>query len=149
MWQIVAKWSCTFFLAGVYFYGGIPKLFNIEAFSKVVAAYGIVPDNLVTVTAVVLPSVEVVTAVGLLLNKTWAKVAALLLLLLFMSILSYGIHLGLDIDCGCFGPEDPEHLAFSGLRTALIRDLFFLLPACFLLFADSSWITHLFKRRIV
>ena len=85
MWQIVAKWSCTFFLAGVYFYGGIPKLFNIEAFSKVVAAYGIVPDNLVTVTAVVLPSVEVVTAVGLLLNKTWAKVAALLLLLLFMS----------------------------------------------------------------
>jgi hypothetical protein len=31
--------------------------------------------------------------------------------------------LGLDIDCGCFGPEDPESRAYGGLRTALYRDL--------------------------
>jgi len=149
MLRVVAKWGCALFLAGVYLYGGIPKLFNINAFSEVVSAYGIVPDSMVVFTAVILPSVEVVTAVGLLLNKKWAQISALLLLLLFISILSYGIYLGLDIDCGCFGPEDPEHLAFSGLRTAVIRDLVFLIPACFLLVVDNSWINNLFKRRIV
>ncbi len=122
---VVVKWICTIFLAGVYLYGGIPKLFNIDAFSEVVGAYGLLPDSLVDAVALVLPLIEVATAVGLLLNKQWSRISALLLLLLFISILSYGIYLGLDIDCGCFGPDDPEHIAFSGLRTALIRDLFF------------------------
>jgi len=41
----------------------------------------------------------------------------------FMSILGYGIHMGLDVDCGCFSAEDPEAEAFHGLRSALYRDL--------------------------
>ena len=41
---------------------------------------------------------------------------------LFMAILGYGISMGLDVDCGCFGPEDPESKAFHGLRAALYRD---------------------------
>lgn len=127
----------------------MPKLFNINAFADVVAAYGLVPDFLVIPVAVLLPGVEIVTAFGLLFKKNWARIAALLLLILFISILSYGIYLGLDIDCGCFGPEDPEHAAFSGLRTALVRDLFFLIPACYLLFIDNSWIKHIIKRRKV
>jgi hypothetical protein len=31
--------------------------------------------------------------------------------------------MGLDVDCGCFGPEDPEAEAFHGLRLSLFRDL--------------------------
>jgi hypothetical protein len=31
--------------------------------------------------------------------------------------------MGLDVDCGCFGPEDPEAEAFHGLRLSLYRDL--------------------------
>jgi hypothetical protein len=27
------------------------------------------------------------------------------------------------VDCGCFGPEDPEAEAFHGLRLSLFRDL--------------------------
>jgi len=44
------------------------------------------------------------------------------MLVLFMAILLYGIQLGLDIDCGCFGPHDPESRAFHSLRPALYRD---------------------------
>jgi hypothetical protein len=40
--------------------------------------------------------------------------------------------MGLDVDCGCFGPEDPEAEAFHGLRTALYRDLFMLAAVGFL-----------------
>jgi len=43
------------------------------------------------------------------------------MLLMFIAVLIYGIHLGLDIDCGCFGPEDPEQ-AYKGLKVALVRD---------------------------
>jgi hypothetical protein len=53
------------------------------------------------------------------------------MLLLFIGVLSYGLYAGLDIDCGCFGPEDPEHLAFSGLRTALLRDFLFCIPVLY------------------
>lgn len=149
MGAVVYERACAFFLAGVYLYGGIPKLLNINAFADVVAAYGLVPDFLVGSVAVLLPSIEVVTAFGLLFKKKWARLSAVLLLLLFIVILSYGISLGLDIDCGCFGPEDPEHEAFSGLRTALVRDLFFLIPASYLLLSDNSWIKYLVKRRKV
>lgn len=139
----------AFFLAGVYLYGGIPKLLDTKSFADIIAAYGIVPDSFVFATALILPVIEVITAVGLLLKKYWASVSALLLLLMFISILSYGIYLGLDIDCGCFGPEDPEHVAFSGLRSALIRDLFFLIPACYLLLFNSTKVKQLFERRKV
>jgi hypothetical protein len=54
------------------------------------------------------------------------------LLLLFIGVLSYAVWLGLDIDCGCFGPEDPEHRAFAGLRMALFRDVLLSIPVLYL-----------------
>ena len=53
-------------------------------------------------------------------------------MVVFICVLSYGIWLGLDIDCGCFGSNEPESSAFSGLREALLRDLLLLLPLLFL-----------------
>ena len=54
-----------------------------------------------------------------------------LLLVLFIVVLSYGMYLGLDVDCGCFGPEDPERDAFSGLGWAVTRDFMFLIAAAY------------------
>jgi len=48
------------------------------------------------------------------------------LLVLFIAILGYGIWMGLDVDCGCFGPDDPEAEAFHGLRLPLYRDMLML-----------------------
>lgn len=114
-------------LAVVFLYGGIPKLFSIQDFAVVISAYGLVPDLLVLAVAVFLPIFEIITAVGLLLNHRWALVAAASLLVLFISVLSYGLHLGLDIDCGCFGTEDPEYDSISNLAEARLRDLVMLL----------------------
>jgi hypothetical protein len=36
------------------------------------------------------------------------------------------------VDCGCFGPEDPEAEAFHGLRAFLYRDLAMLAGIAFL-----------------
>jgi hypothetical protein len=66
---------------------------------------------------------EVTAGIGLLFDIRGSLALIAGLLLLFMVVLGYGIWMGLDVDCGCFGPEDPEAEAFHGLRLSLFRDL--------------------------
>jgi hypothetical protein len=66
---------------------------------------------------------EVIAGIGLLFDIRGSLALITGLLVLFMVVLGYGIWMGLDVDCGCFGPEDPEAEAFHGLRLSLFRDL--------------------------
>lgn len=63
------------------------------------------------------------------LRGSLAVIAAMLVF--FMVVLGYGIRLGLDIDCGCFGPDDPEQ-AYKGLKSALVRDAVLMVAVLFL-----------------
>lgn len=123
----LCRWGISLF----FLVAAVPKLFNVTEFAAVIDAYGILPDPFLLPMAVVLPVMEIVLAVGLLLNRFSSKIGIAVLLLVFIAILSYAIRLGLDIDCGCFGPEDPESQAFHGLKTALIRDIAMLLPLAY------------------
>ena len=109
-------------LGVVFLYAGGSKLLDPEAFSVLIDSYGIVPDPLLMPVAVGLPLFEVFAAVGLMIDLRGSLTAIGALLLVFMAILGYGIWMGLDVDCGCFGPEDPESRAYHGLRSALYRD---------------------------
>jgi hypothetical protein len=40
--------------------------------------------------------------------------------------------MGLDVDCGCFGPDDYEADAFHGLRQSLYRDMVMLAGIAFI-----------------
>jgi uncharacterized membrane protein YphA (DoxX/SURF4 family) len=110
-------------VAGVFLWSGTLKLMDSSAFAVVIDAFGILPEGFSGMVAVILPVVEVAAALALIFDVRGALEALSGLMLLFMGILGYGIFLGLDIDCGCFGPEDPEFRAFSGLRAALYRDV--------------------------
>ena len=129
-------------LTAVLLYGGVPKLFAPGEFAAVVSAYGLLPDPLVFPAAIILPLGEIVTAIGLLLNCRWAMISAILLLCVFIVVLSYGISLGLDIDCGCFGPEDHDDTVTSSLEEARLRDLVFLVPAAYL-----SWFSYVNRKK--
>ncbi|MDK9708840.1 MAG: DoxX family protein [Desulforhopalus sp.] len=120
----LARWG----IAMVFGYAAVPKLLDVQGFAKIIEAYGILADFLILPVAIILPVIEVVLAIGLLCNGWTSKVGSMALLLLFIALLSYSIWVGLDIDCGCFGPEDPEYSAFHGLRTALLRDVGMCLP---------------------
>ena len=109
-------------MAGVFLWSGISKLFAPESFAVIIGAYGIIPDNWNLPVAILLPALEVILAMGLLLDIRGSLTGITGLLVLFMTILAYGIQMGLDVDCGCFGPEDPEAAAFHDLRPALYRD---------------------------
>lgn len=117
-------------LAGIFIYSGVIKLISPAAFAEIIAGFGLLPDALVLPAAVILPLAELVAGVGLVFAIRGSLAAITAMLVLFIAVLSYGIHLGLDIDCGCFGPEDPE-LAYKSLRSALVRDAVMMVAVAF------------------
>ena len=120
----LARWG----IAAVFLFAAVPKLFDVPGFAKIIEAYAFLPGPLIMPTAIILPIIEILLAIGLFADRWTSKVGSTVLLLVFILLLSYSIGVGLDIDCGCFGPEEPEYTAFHGLRTALIRDVMMLLP---------------------
>ncbi len=107
----------------VFIWAGGVKLLSPKDFAVLIEAYGIVPDLFLMPVAVFLPALEVIGGLGLLFDIKGSLGLISGLLVLFLIILGYAIYMGLDVDCGCFGPEDPEARAFHGLRTAFYRDL--------------------------
>ena len=121
-------------LATLFIWAGGRKLADPQAFGVVIRDFGIVPELSVMPIALFLPALEIIAAVGLIFNIRGSLAVITGLLALFILILGYGVWLGLDIDCGCFGPEDPESRAYSGLHAALYRDLAMMAAVFFLYF---------------
>jgi uncharacterized membrane protein YphA (DoxX/SURF4 family) len=107
----------------LFLYAGVNKLLNPRAFATVIDAFGLVPDPLIMAIAFALPVLEIVAAFGLLFDVRGSLGLVTGLLVFFMAVVSYGIRMGLDIDCGCFGPGDLEGEAYRGLRPAFYRNL--------------------------
>ncbi len=116
----------------VFLWSGISKGLAPQQFAEVVAAYGLLPATMIVPVAISLIILEIAAAIGLLLEIRGSLTATTIMMVLFLAVLGYGIYLGLDIDCGCFGPNDPEHIAFHDLRGAFIRDIFLLLACGYL-----------------
>jgi uncharacterized membrane protein len=132
----------------IFLWSGVSKAFQPLQFATTIEAYGLLPDILALPAALTLILVEIIAAIGLLFEKWGSLTAITLMMLLFLTVLGYGIFLGLDIDCGCFGPNDPEAIAFHDLRGALVRDLWLMLAIIYLyLFrfmtrlTPNSWIS--------
>ncbi len=119
-------------IVAVFFWSGITKAQHPIQFSEVVDAYGLLPEQLVLITAIALICLEIIAAVGLFFEKRGALTSISVMMILFLMILGYGIYLGLDVDCGCFGPNDPEAVAFHDLRGAFQRDLLLILAIGYL-----------------
>jgi hypothetical protein len=115
--------TIRWFYVAVFLYAGISKLMDIDSFVSVIEAFGVVPDILLGPVAIGLPLLEVITATGLLFDRRVSLYLTVGLLALFLIILGYGIQLGLDIDCGCFGPSDTDGEVFGHLRQAFFRNL--------------------------
>ena len=109
-------------LGMIFLYSGISKLIDPQSFAVIIEAFGLVPEILIDPIALGLPVLEIIVAFGLLFDIRGSLAVTTALMVLFIAILGYAIHMGLDIDCGCFGPDDPEAEAFHGLRLALCRD---------------------------
>lgn len=119
-------------LSAIFLVSGVAKLIDPQSFAVIIEAYGFVPELLVLPVALALPGLEILSALGLLMDQRGSLELMTVLILIFMGVLTYGIYLGLDVDCGCFGPEDPEAEAFHGLRRALYRDMAMMVGVIFI-----------------
>jgi uncharacterized membrane protein YphA (DoxX/SURF4 family) len=119
-------------LGGIFIYSGSIKLMEPKTFAILIEAYGIVPESLLMPVAITLPVLEVAAGIGLLFDIEGSLSMVAALLGLFITILIYGIWIGIDVDCGCFGPEDPGSEVSHGLKASLYRDLIMLSVIVFL-----------------
>jgi uncharacterized membrane protein YphA (DoxX/SURF4 family) len=108
--------------AGVFLYAGWQKLGAPQEFADSIAAYQLLPAQLIDLLALALPPLELI--VGCLLLIGWqrrvAAFSALILTGIFAVAISSAIARGLTIDCGCFGAGTPSK---GDLWLALLRDL--------------------------
>ena len=91
-------------LAVVLVAAAVAKLADPNQFSQRVGDFGLVYDPLVVPAAWAIIVAELLIGIALVLRVSGSLAAAFALLLLFISALAYGMALGLDIECGCFGP---------------------------------------------
>jgi len=123
-------------LAFLFIYGGGLKLMDPKAFAATLSHYGLIPEMLLPVVAVGLPAMEVIAGLALLFNLPGSLTVITGLLVLFVAVLGYGILTDLNVDCGCFGPE--EVAGQQSLRQAFIRDLLLIGAASFLYYTRRT-----------
>jgi uncharacterized membrane protein YkgB len=122
-------------LGAVFVYAGMLKALDVPAFAGQVAAYQLLPYQWNYVAAAALPCVEILAG-GLLISGFRVRAAALtiagmtgMFIILLLSVLVRG----LEIDCGCFGPQ-----VQSTPLQALLRNV--------LLIAMAHFVFHLHNR---
>jgi uncharacterized membrane protein YphA (DoxX/SURF4 family) len=120
----------------VFIYSGIVKLSAPKAFARIISQYDLVPSAFLPVVALGLPVLELLAGIGIILSIRGSLTLTFSLLILFVTVLWYGILNNLDVDCGCLSVEDLKNQV--GLWQALYRDLVMIGAAVFLYF--SRWI---------
>ena len=95
-------------LGGVFVWAGVSKMTDVTKFTATVGEFGLVWEPLLPVTAWSVIGLELLVGGGLWLGRQWAIKGAAGLVVVFLCVLGYGIILGLDIECGCFGAGDGQ-----------------------------------------
>ena len=109
-------------LGCLFVYAGFIKLLDPKTFAHAIAQFDLVPDPVLPLLAVGLPALELLAGAGLIFEVRGSLGVITGLLGLFLLALSYAAWMEMDIDCGCFTVTELN--AKTGVRHALIRDLF-------------------------
>jgi len=127
------KYLSRFFYHGVrlilgviFIYASYDKILHPKAFAEVVYNYQTLPDNLINLTAIFLPWIEIMIGafliVGFWMQGTviWSNI----LLVIYIGALGFNLARGLDINCGCFsttkgGSISIEHILWDAVFLAL------------------------------
>jgi len=120
-------------LGVVFIYASYDKILHPAAFAKIIYNYQILPDELVNLSAIFLPWLELITG-SLLIIGVWLPGSVFIsniLLIIFFCALMYNKARGLDISCGCFSTGESEAL---GSNLYLLRDFSFIVIAVYLSF---------------
>jgi len=102
------------FVGGYFVYAALPKIIEPLAFATSISNYGLLPNAIINVIALVLPWLELLCAVGLMIGWRIKLNAALCaaMLAVFSAAVAYAVIMGLKIDCGCFGSAGGDEVSW-------------------------------------
>jgi putative oxidoreductase len=112
-------------------YAGFVKLATPLQFADSIASFQLLPDALVNIAAIGLPPIEILAGAIMIVGRHYrsANLTAIALAGIFAFALLQALARGLQVDCGCFGSDQPS---LSKTWIALMRDL--------LIFLASLWL---------
>ena len=124
---------------GLLFVGAcLHKIADPQSFALDIATYDILPLNLINLTSIALPWIEL--AAGTMLLAGWrVRTASLLIagmMVVFLGALVIALARGLDMSCGCFASQGAQEDPMSYLT--ILRDLWWLGLALFVLVFDRG-----------
>ncbi|MEZ4525434.1 MAG: cation diffusion facilitator family transporter [Desulfobacterales bacterium] len=93
-----------------FIYASLHKIMEPKAFAEAVYNYQILPDQLINLTAIALPVIEVLAGLCLVFNF-WTPGAMSVIngmLIVFIAATAFNISRGLNIHCGCFESPGTE-----------------------------------------
>ena len=131
-WIDPVAFLARLFLGGTFIYAGAVKLTDVETFGRVIDLYGLSPDFMLVPLAYGLPVLECLAGIGLIFKIRGSLEVVTGMLVMFLFVLSFGIIMDMDVDCGCFSGGEGE--VFGHLRQALYRDFGYLAMAAFIIF---------------
>jgi putative oxidoreductase len=125
---------CRLILGGLFIYAGIPKVADPHGFAKIIANYHLLPDILVSLPAIILPWLEIITGFFLVVGifKRTSAIVLSSLLVVFICAIGFNLIRGLNFDCGCFSTIATK--TGSNPVGLLIRDFFTLIPGLIIIF---------------
>ena len=92
-------------LAVVFIYAAVPKILEVDEFTRSIRNYRILPVWSLNLLALWLPWIEMLAG-GCLIFKVWERSGSMVILgmlVVFTIAVISAVIRGLDIDCGCFG----------------------------------------------
>lgn len=119
--ELVARWI----LGITFIYASYHKIISPGDFAKIIYGYGLLPDVLINLIAIILPFVELFSGLALILGIY--PVSAVLIvngmLLTFIIALSINFVRGHEFDCGCFSFGKTGYS--SSVLQLLVRDIMY------------------------
>jgi uncharacterized membrane protein YphA (DoxX/SURF4 family) len=107
-------------VGGVFVYASLDKIMHPAGFAKAVNNYHILPNDLISIFALILPWLELLCGMALIMGTKVSGAALILLGMNFMFVIAIASALvrGLNIDCGCFSTSTRARTI--GLTTLLL-----------------------------
>ncbi len=107
LWEIWRVRLASALLGAMFLAAGVIKAQNVAGFYRDLQSYRLFSPEVMLVAAYYAPALEVVTGTAVLFERSRRPAAALLAVMLagFILLLAVSWLRGVDISCGCFGPD--------------------------------------------
>ncbi len=123
-----------------FIYASIHKIMDPKAFAEAVYNYQILPDQLINLTAVALPVIEIIAGLCLVFNF-WTPGAMSVIngmLIVFIAATAFNLSRGLSIHCGCFQTPRGEAAGKWDMIWTIVLDTAMLAAGAYVFFMQRN-----------